>query len=97
MYIWQHKSCPSFYADSTQLSPRLEVVLALQQRLLSKASDLSAGLDKDAELDALIQSAIITSEIEGDCLDAESVRSSVARQLWLEQAGLPDPTRPDPA
>jgi Fic family protein len=97
MYIWQHKSCPSFYADSTQLSPRLEVALALQQRLLGKASDLSAGLDKDAELDALIQSAIKTSEIEGDCLDAESVRSSVARQLWLEQAGLPDPTRPGTA
>ena len=93
MYIWQHKSWPSFYADSTQLEPRLDVVLALQQRLVGKASDLSAGLDKDAELDALIQSAIKTSEIEGDSLDAESVRSSVARQLGLEQAGLPEPAQ----
>lgn len=93
MYIWQHKSWPSFYADPTQLEPRLDVVLALQQRLLGRASDLTAGLDKDAELDALIQSAIKTSEIEGDCLDAESVRSSVARQLGLEQTGLPEPAR----
>jgi Fic family protein len=38
MYIWQHKTCPSFYADSTQLSTRLEVVLALQHHGIVRAA-----------------------------------------------------------
>ncbi len=39
-------------------------------------------------MDALIQSAIRTSEIEGEMLNVESVRSSVARQLGMQRAGI---------
>lgn len=47
-----------------------------------------AQTDVAVEMDALIQNAIRTSEIEGEHLDAGAVRSSVARQLGLEQAGV---------
>lgn len=93
MYIWQQKDWPRFYYKPTEVQSRLRRVLALQARLIGKASALPEGLDREAELDALIQSAIKTSEIEGESLNVESVRSSVARQLGLEQAGLTQPAR----
>jgi Fic family protein len=45
-------------------------------------------LDHQAEMDALIQNALRTSEIEGEKLNVGSVRSSVAKHLGLEYAGL---------
>ncbi len=42
----------------------------------------------EAQMDALIQNAIRTSEIEGEKLNVESVRSSVARQLGMQSAGI---------
>jgi Fic family protein len=93
MYIWQHPQWPLFSFDSEQVKPKLKALLALQKRLVGKSVDLTDGLDKEAEQDALIQSAIKTSEIEGENLNVESVRSSVARQLGLEQAGMPKPAR----
>jgi len=68
-------------------------VLALQQQLIGKARSLPEGIDREAEMDALIQDALQTSEIEGEKLNVGSVRSSVAKQLGLEQAGLPAATR----
>src|SRR5690606_21978283 len=56
--------------------------------LLGRAESVSADSGLNAQMDALIQNAIRTSEIEGEHLDAGSVRSSVARQLGVEQAAL---------
>lgn len=44
-------------------------------------------------MDALIQSVLQTSEIEGESLNVGSVRSSVAKRLGLQQAGMPAGTR----
>ncbi|MBV1916153.1 MAG: Fic family protein [Pseudomonadales bacterium] len=93
MYIWQHQTWPLFQSDTKLIDSRLVQVLALQQQLVGKASELPEGLDKQAELDALVQSVIKSSEIEGESLNVGSVRSSVARQLGLEQAGLPNAAR----
>jgi len=62
---------------------RLDNVLVLQKQLIGKAKDLPQGLDKQAEMDALIQDAIKTSQIEGEVLNVGSVRSSVAKHLGL--------------
>lgn len=93
MYIWEDKAWPNFVLDTKVIKPNLDNVLALQQQLIGKAKDLPEGLDRQAEMDALIQNAIKTSQIEGETLNAGSVRSSVAKQLGLEQAGLPTATR----
>ncbi|MCH8542643.1 MAG: Fic family protein [Alcanivorax sp.] len=88
MYIWQHPEWPRFDWDDAALKGRLDAVRLLQGRLLGQADAVSTQAGQDAEMDALIQNAIRTSEIEGEHLDVSSVRSSVARQLGLEQGGL---------
>ena len=90
MYIWELKDWPNFTWKFEDLRPRLEAVRLQQGRLLGQSDDLSKDLDLQAQMDALIQNAIRTSEIEGEMLNVESVRSSVARQLGLPRAGLRD-------
>ncbi len=88
MYIWQHSNWPHFYWNEANLRPRLDAVRLLQGRLLGRTETAPEQTDLEVEMDALIQSAIRTSEIEGEQLDVGSVRSSVARQLGVEQAGV---------
>lgn len=88
MYIWQTQEWPSFTRKNSILQPRLEAVRLAQGRLLGQSDVLANDHDQEAQMDALIQNAIRTSEIEGEKLNVESVRSSVARQLGLQQAGL---------
>jgi len=94
MYIWQQPDWPRFHWDDTTLKPKLDAVRLLQGRLLGRTEDAPEHIDLDVEMDALIQNAIRTSEIEGEHLDAGSVRSSVARQLGLERAGMTAKTTP---
>ena len=97
MYIWQSEKWPKFVFSEKLIAPRVEATLALQKQLIGKANNLleqggeNSGIQ--AEMDALIQEAIQTSEIEGETLNVGSVRSSVAKHLGLEQAGLPATTQ----
>lgn len=86
MYIWQLDNWPNFVWDEAQLRPQLDRIRLLQGKLLGSAS--SSGEPLTLEMEALIQNAIRTSEIEGKQLDVASVRSSVAKQLGLNQAGF---------
>ncbi|MDP2126614.1 MAG: Fic family protein [Pseudohongiella sp.] len=95
MYIWQQPDWPGFYWDETTLKPKTDAVRLLQGRLLGRTESAPEHTDLDVEMDALIQNAIRTSEIEGEHLDAGSVRSSVARQLGLERAGVSAKTTPE--
>jgi len=82
-----------FVFDTDLVASRLKDVITLQERFVGKAKGLPEDIDQQAEMDALIQDAIKTSEIEGEKLNIGSVRSSVAKQLGIEQAGLPAGTR----
>ncbi len=86
MYIWQTADWPNFAWDDTRLKPQLDRLRQLQGRLLGRADTTDEVLS--LEMDALIQNAIRSSEIEGESLDVASVRSSVARHLGVEQAGF---------
>ena len=88
MYIWELKEWPNFTWDEEALKPRLEAVRLQQGRLLGQSDVLQKELDMEAHMDALIQNAIQTSEIEGETLNADSVRSSVVRHLGLTRAGF---------
>ena len=92
MYIWEQTNWPDFTYKYNELSPHLESVRRQQKALLGEGEKLSRELDLEAQMDALIQSAIRTSEIEGEILNVESVRSSVARQLGMQRAGLKSST-----
>lgn len=86
MYLWEHVDWPNFNVDWAELELRLQEVLALQSKLVGKVETLSEGQHKQAQMDALLQSAIKTSAIEGENLNVESVRSSITRHLGLEQS-----------
>lgn len=88
MYIWQYPNWTEFTYQNAKLAPLQQQVLANQQQLIGKAADLPKDLDRQAQMDALIQNALKTSEIEGEVLNVGSLRSSVARRLGLEQAGF---------
>jgi len=93
VYIWQAQNWPHFVYQKSVITPKLKSILALQKTLIGDAVKMPDNLDRVAEMDALIQNAIQTSEIEGEKLNISSVRSSVAKHLGLEQAGLPAGTR----
>ena len=84
---WQKGPAPLFHWHEEALRPQLERVRLQQGRLLGYSESLTVE-NQAAHLDALVQTALRTSEIEGEKLDAASVRSSVVRHLGLEQAGF---------
>jgi Fic family protein len=59
----------------------------LQGRLIGKMESLGFELRDEALLDTMTLDVLKTSEIEGDFLSPEQVRSSIARRLGMEMAG----------
>lgn len=66
---------------------------AAHAHLLGQLRWLSESDSQNTELEVLSQDAVQTSAIEGEHLDLQSVRSSIARRLGLDTAGLPLPPR----
>ncbi len=64
-----------------------------QGKLLSKVSNLGFELNQEAQANILTEEALKTSAIEGEQLNKESVRSSVAQHLGLPSAGMPPSNR----
>jgi Fic family protein len=86
-WIWQHPKWPHFTWKTTQLSPLLRACGKAQGQLLGLAGTFDADSSSQEALDALLQNILTTSAIEGETLNASSVRSSLARRLGLEDAG----------
>ncbi|MGE3610459.1 MAG: Fic family protein [Bacteriovoracaceae bacterium] len=88
-YIWQQKNWPEFKWDLSALVKDLAKARKMQGMLLGQAKFLQ--LKEQAEI--LVEESLSTSAIEGEKLDRDGVRSSVARRLGLPSAGLPEPKR----
>jgi Fic family protein len=88
LYIWQQARWPQFQWQQQVIDAPLKRAEVLHQRLLGQLQPLPKNADRDVEMDALIQNAIRSSAIEGENLNVESVRSSVARQLGVQSGGL---------
>ena len=95
MYIWQDKNWPHFTWNEGVLRPRLDRLRLLQGQLLGRTDAVPDQASLDVETDALIQNAIRTSEIEGEVLNVGSVRSSVARHLGVQRAGITGQITPE--
>ncbi|OGO95064.1 MAG: cell filamentation protein Fic [Coxiella sp. RIFCSPHIGHO2_12_FULL_42_15] len=91
MYIHERKDWPDFSLDQAQLSVLLAEVRHLQGRLLGRMEALGFRLREEATLETLTQDVIKTSEIEGETLDFQQVRSSLARRLGLDIGGATAP------
>lgn len=93
IYIWQQTDWPDFTWDDAKLSYKLGRVRGLQGRLVGRMSALGFDLKNSAMLDALTADITKSSEIEGEILNVDQVRSSVARHLGIEIEGLPEADR----
>jgi Fic family protein len=88
MYIWQREGWPDFTWKADRIVTKLTAVRHDQGRLLGRMEGLGFRLKQEAQLQTLTQDVIKSSEIEGERLDAHQVRSSIARRLGLDIAGL---------
>ena len=87
-YIWQAEYWPNWRYDLATLASPMAEVARLQGVLLGRLADVGFALRDQASLAALTEDVIKTSEIEGERLDAASVRSSIARRLGVDIGAL---------
>lgn len=87
-YIYQQKDWPNFTWDYERISGILGTVRNLQGKLLGKMEALGFTLREEALLETLTIDVLKSTEIEGVILPSDQVRSSIARQLGMEVAGL---------
>lgn len=87
-YIYELENWPLFSWDKELVSNQLATVSHLQGRLLGKMESLGFSLQLEANLKVLTENIVKSSEIEGEMLDSDDVRSSIARHLGLDLAGL---------
>jgi Fic family protein len=87
-YIHQLDSWPKFIWDHGKIAALLGSVRNRQGRLMGRMDALGFDLRAEAMLQTLTLDVIKSSEIEGEILDAQQVRSSIARRLGLDIAGL---------
>ncbi|NJO36221.1 MAG: DUF4172 domain-containing protein, partial [Rhodospirillales bacterium] len=88
MYIWERRDWPDFTWQTDRIVATLANVRHAQGRLLGRMEGLGFRLKQEAQLHTLTQDVIKSSEIEGERLDADQVRSSIARRLGMDVAGL---------
>ncbi len=88
IYIYNNPDWPVFKWDSEMLMPLLSFVRNKQGKLIGKMGALGFELRNEANLETLTQDIIKSTEIEGEILDRGQVKSSIARRLGLDIAGL---------
>ena len=87
-YIWQASDWPSWHYDLAALAQSLADVSRAQGLLMGRLADVGMALRDQASLSVLTEDVIKTSEIEGEHLSVESVRSSIARRLGVDIGAL---------
>jgi Fic family protein len=87
-YIWQHEQWPALHWDDLVLGRPLAHVSREQGRLLGKMEGLGFDLRSEAHLRTLTEDVVKSSEIEGEKLPPDQVRSSIARRLGMDVGGL---------
>ena len=87
-YIHQHYDWPAFTWDDAVLLPVLGQVRYIQGKISGTMEVFGFSTRMDAALKTLTEDIQKSSEIEGEILDTDQVRSSIARRLGLEIAGL---------
>ena len=87
-YIWQANDWPNWHFDLAALAGPMADVSRAQGLLMGRLADVGMALRDQASLAALTEDVVKTSEIEGQTLSVESVRSSIARRLGVDIGAL---------
>ena len=88
MYLWEIADWPALTWDEKRLTRLLAEVSRQQGRLLGKMETLGFELRNEAHLQTLTEDVVKSSEIEGEKLERDQVRSSIARRLGMDAGGL---------
>jgi len=87
-YIYQYQNWPDFTWDDKEVQVLLGKVRHLQGLIFGRMSSLGFSVKQEAMLSTLTLDVLKSSEIEGEKLNYEQVRSSIARRLGIEYAGM---------
>ena len=87
-YIHELKDWPHFRWDASKIAQKLASVRNRQGRLTGRMEELGFKLKTEANLEALTEEVTKSSEIEGEVLSRDQVRSSLARRLGVDIGAL---------
>ena len=87
-YIYEYENWPEFTWNDKQISVILGKVRHLQGKIFGQMGAIGYSMKEDTILSTLTLDVLKSSEIEGEILNYEQVRSSIARRLGLENAGI---------
>jgi len=87
-YIYQYRNWPNFTWNEKKVQVILGQVRHLQGKIFGQISALGFSIKEDTMLTTLTLDVLKSSEIEGQLLNYEQVRSSIARRLGIEYAGM---------
>src|SRR5947209_6027715 len=87
-YIYQHPNWPRFSCSAEALAEPLAHTIFRLGLVIGRMEGLGFGDRQEATLEALVQEVRKSSEIEGDILDEQQVRSSIARRLGMDIGAL---------
>ena len=87
-YIWQQEDWPQWRYDALSLMGLLGQIHRAQGNLLGRMQTFGPALREQATLEILTEDVVKTSEIEGEHLNPDTVRSSIARRLGVDIGAL---------
>jgi Fic family protein len=87
-YIYEHKNWTDFTWQDKAISSVFGEVRLIQGKIIGQMEALGFSAKEEATLTALSLEVVKSSEIEGELLNYDQVRSSIARRLGINIAGL---------
>ena len=87
-YIYEHKNWTAFTWNNASINTIFGEVRLMQGKIIGRMNALGFIAKEEATLTALTLDVVKSSEIEGELLNYEQVRSSIARRLGINSAGL---------
>jgi Fic family protein len=87
-YIHERQDWPTFRLNQEAIASQLAAVRHRQGRLLGRMEGLGFALRTEASIENLTEEVLKSSEIEGEQLDRDQVRSSIARRLGVDIGAL---------
>lgn len=91
IYIWQYPEWPSFTWNDSRLIALLSEVRNLEGMIQGMMDGLGFNVQSMTALNVMTEDVLRSNEIEGVILNSDKVRSSIARHLGIDTAGLPQP------
>jgi Fic family protein len=87
-YIYEYENWTDFSWQDKAINVVFGEVRLMQGKIIGQMNALGFSAKEEATLNALTSDVVKSSEIEGELLNYDQVRSSIARRLGINTAGL---------